>query len=473
MNAPVREPDDDGLSKDGPLNYAPKRTRQMERHPDTGRAGIAGEKGAAADTPRKSDTVDASAKGRSGKGAAAAAAGKSAAARKGDAASVSTKNDTAPQRGASELPEPPWKRKNPRQAFAGDIALAELRTRLPLTPDRLPDPPLPASSFPKFGRVGRLAGIIVVATVGVVGYRWGSAPSATQPQRHLTLSLNQAELAPEQSVSAANLRTSNADAEPQSGRPAASDLALGTTAEQVRGATTRSPTAKAIVPQPSEQMSRDSGSEHAVSQLLTVAATRLQQADEPARLTISTADAGAGVVAVIGGLAPGSALSAGTQAGPNTWRLSTEDFNNAVITPPSGFIGIMDLTVELRLADNTAVDRKKLQLEWSGQGAAASAKSRQLDANDIALMRKNGAEFMANGNIVAARMMFQPAAEAGDSAAAFALAETYDPLVLRKLGAKGGVTADVALAHSWYEKAKDLGSTVAPERLERLARLPE
>jgi len=69
--------------------------------------------------------------------------------------------------------------------------------------------------------------------------------------------------------------------------------------------------------------------------------------------------------------------------------------------------------------------------------------------------------------------MFQPAAEAGDPAAAFALAETYDPLVLRKLGAKGGGTADVALAHSWYEKAKDLGSTTAPERLERLARLPE
>jgi hypothetical protein len=45
--------------------------------------------------------------------------------------------------------------------------------------------------------------------------------------------------------------------------------------------------------------------------------------------------------------------------------------------------------------------------------------------------------------------------------------------VLRKLNAKGGITPDVALAHTWYEKAKDLGSTVAPERLERLARLPE
>jgi TPR repeat protein len=88
-------------------------------------------------------------------------------------------------------------------------------------------------------------------------------------------------------------------------------------------------------------------------------------------------------------------------------------------------------------------------------------------------MVKNGTEYVANGNIGAARMMFQPAAEAGDPAAALRLAETYDPLVLRKLNAKGGITADVSMAQTWYQKAKDLGSAVAPERLERLARLPE
>jgi TPR repeat protein len=88
-------------------------------------------------------------------------------------------------------------------------------------------------------------------------------------------------------------------------------------------------------------------------------------------------------------------------------------------------------------------------------------------------MVKNGAEYMANGNIGAARMMFHPGAQAGDAVAAFALAETYDPLVLRKLNAKGGITADVSLAQTWYQKAMDLGSAVAPERLKRLARLGE
>jgi tetratricopeptide (TPR) repeat protein len=79
----------------------------------------------------------------------------------------------------------------------------------------------------------------------------------------------------------------------------------------------------------------------------------------------------------------------------------------------------------------------------------------------IAPMVKNGIEYMANGNISAARLMFQAAAEAGDPFAAFALAETYDPRVLSKLNATGGITADVGLAQTWYQKAKDLGSAVA------------
>jgi TPR repeat protein len=129
----------------------------------------------------------------------------------------------------------------------------------------------------------------------------------------------------------------------------------------------------------------------------------------------------------------------------------------------------MRLSLELRLADNTVADRKSLQLEWSGQSApapTASAESaqRHLDASEIALLMKRGTEFVANGNIGAARLMFQPAAEAGEPTAAFALAETYDPAVLEKLGAKG-ITPDVAVAQRWYEKAKALGSTAAVSRI--------
>ena len=146
-----------------------------------------------------------------------------------------------------------------------------------------------------------------------------------------------------------------------------------------------------------------------------------------------------------------------------------------MVTPPRGFVGVMHLTLELRLADETVADRGNLQLEWSRKSVVVSAASsqRHLDAAEIALLMKKGLEFMANGNIGAARLMFQPAAEAGEAMAAFALAETYDPLVLEKLAAKGGITPDVALAHAWYERAKELGSTVALERMARLTRRSE
>jgi hypothetical protein len=96
-----------------------------------------------------------------------------------------------------------------------------------------------------------------------------------------------------------------------------------------------------------------------------------------------------------------------------------------------------------------------------------------VNAAEVASMMKNGAELMANGDIAAARLMFKRAAETGDAGAAFALAETYDPLVLRKLGTRVALMSDIALAQSWYKKARDLGSTLAPERIVRLTQLLE
>ena len=103
----------------------------------------------------------------------------------------------------------------------------------------------------------------------------------------------------------------------------------------------------------------------------------------------------------------------------------------------------------------------------------ASAPATPLNTAGIAVMLKSGAEFMANGNVAAARMMLQPAADAGDATAAFALAETYDPVVLARLGVKGGIAPDVALAQRWYAKANALGTSAAQERLVRLTHRSE
>jgi hypothetical protein len=95
------------------------------------------------------------------------------------------------------------------------------------------------------------------------------------------------------------------------------------------------------------------------------------------------------------------------------------------------------------------------------------------DAPVVAAKMKIGVELMTYGEVAAARVMFQRAAEAGDGAGAFALAETYDPLVLGGLRLREGIMPDLALARTWYERARDLGSPEARDRISRLAQLPQ
>ena len=70
-------------------------------------------------------------------------------------------------------------------------------------------------------------------------------------------------------------------------------------------------------------------------------------------------------------------------------------------------------------------------------------------------------------SVAAARSMFQRAAEGCDKDAALALASSYDPNVLRKLGI-APVAANVATARSWYDFARQLGSQQAGQQLQSL-----
>jgi hypothetical protein len=328
-----------------------------------------------------------------------------------------TKHQAAPHQEMGEAP--PWMRAKAREPFVGDAAAVRLRNRLAREDDQQGDqvPPPPLADSSSSIRKGHIAGAMtIIIAAAAVGYLWRSSPPAP--------------LIPE--------------------FPAAD--ALGRDQADTRSV--------ALAPAP------------VARPRLLVSAERPRPADQPARITVSAPGAEANVSVVITGLAPGSSVSAGAPARPNAWRLPTANLGDAAVTPPRGFVGVMNLTLELRLADETVVDRTALQLEWTGNGNVASSElpQRHIDAAELALLLKNGAELMGNGDIVAARLMFQRAAEAGDARAAFALAETFDPSVLEKLGTKGAIKADIAMAQRWYAKAKDLGSTAAPERLTRLTR---
>jgi TPR repeat protein len=94
--------------------------------------------------------------------------------------------------------------------------------------------------------------------------------------------------------------------------------------------------------------------------------------------------------------------------------------------------------------------------------------TRTLDAAEVDVLVKQGQQFVAAGDFVTARLVFQRAAEAGNAAAALALGASYDPVVLSRLGVRG-VDADVGKARAWYQKAKEFGAPDADRRLSTLA----
>jgi TPR repeat protein len=97
-------------------------------------------------------------------------------------------------------------------------------------------------------------------------------------------------------------------------------------------------------------------------------------------------------------------------------------------------------------------------------GAATTPAVRQ----DVGALVAQGREFFEAGDLVAARILFMRAANAGDAAAAIAMGATYDPVVLAERGVRG-VASDLDKARAWYERAKDMGSSEGPRRLEMLA----
>jgi hypothetical protein len=99
--------------------------------------------------------------------------------------------------------------------------------------------------------------------------------------------------------------------------------------------------------------------------------------------------------------------------------------------------------------------------------AAPPPASLSLASDEIAMLLKRGKDAFSTGDLAAARLLLRRAAEAGSAEAALALGATFDPLVIRRLGAIGAAP-DAAQARQWYQKAVALGSTTASQPLAQL-----
>ena len=91
-----------------------------------------------------------------------------------------------------------------------------------------------------------------------------------------------------------------------------------------------------------------------------------------------------------------------------------------------------------------------------------------LDNDEIVRLIARGKDLLNDGDFAAARLLFERAANAGSAEAALALGSTYDPLVIKRLGAVA-VTPDLAKARKWYQFAADHGSAAASLQLANLA----
>jgi len=87
--------------------------------------------------------------------------------------------------------------------------------------------------------------------------------------------------------------------------------------------------------------------------------------------------------------------------------------------------------------------------------------------DEVAALLKQGRELVALGKFRFARLLLEQAAEAKNASAAFTLGQTYDPLIERS-AVRPDAPPDIAMARAWYEKAKDLGSAEAAQRLSLL-----
>jgi hypothetical protein len=133
--------------------------------------------------------------------------------------------------------------------------------------------------------------------------------------------------------------------------------------------------------------------------------------------------------------------------------------------PPAGGTRIMALT-----APQAPAAEPRVAASAPAVAPAPTAAPKLSSEQERTLQRhmQKGDQTLAEGDIAAARLLYQRAADQGLAAAAMALAATYDPSELARLGVRG-LSADPATAKRWYERARELGAADAEARLRRLA----
>jgi hypothetical protein len=187
------------------------------------------------------------------------------------------------------------------------------------------------------------------------------------------------------------------------------------------------------------------------------------------------------------GLPPSANLSEGHTISPGSWAVPLTALSTLNMVLPVGLQGQWNVIVGLVTIDGNILSEAKMTLVVASAQAVAPQPPRQEPAatsvaslgpsptlpvnspeRERALsLHAKGQELLERGNIQPARLFFMRGAEAGLAESALALGGTYDPDELAKIKVLG-LQPDPESARKWYEKAQELGSPEAADRLRRL-----
>jgi len=205
------------------------------------------------------------------------------------------------------------------------------------------------------------------------------------------------------------------------------------------------------------------------------------------------------------GLPPMAALSEAYAIAPGAWAVALNALPNLMIMVPVGFSGRSEFLITLVGRDGSVLAEAKSELAVAPRQAETAAKA-PVPAPAASILRagpppeaspsavearepapsaptgqvmsaaeqqrvqramKKGDEELDAGNVAAARLLYEFAADAGLAQAAMALAATFDADELAKLGVRG-VAPNPKEARRWYERARQLGAADAAQRITRL-----
>jgi hypothetical protein len=206
------------------------------------------------------------------------------------------------------------------------------------------------------------------------------------------------------------------------------------------------------------------------------------------------------------GLPRAAALTDAHAIDPGSWAVPLASLPTLKAIIPTGLAGQSEITISLIALDGRLLAQAKTTLVIQPSSASAAPERPQAGRSAVApverpgpaspgaapapssapaperreralspqdrqralAMLKKGGEMLAAGNVSAARLLYERAADAGLAEAALALAATFDPVELGRRDVLGGVWPDAAVARRWYERARALGAPEAESRLKRI-----